>query len=102
MDMEALSNTILLGDSYGKYLLTENEKYSGYAFGGLTIAGILGVIAFFVFNNPLYMFIRVYQFLRLAPITRIILTKLPKKQNAWTFLWNCNALRRFLRYVFYQ
>ncbi|MGH1384489.1 tetratricopeptide repeat protein [Kordia sp.] len=53
--MESLSNTILLGDSYGKYLLTDNEKYSGYAFGGLTLAGILGVIAFFTFNDPLYM-----------------------------------------------
>lgn len=53
--MEALSNTILLGDSYGKYLLTEDEKYSGYAFGSLTLAGLLGVAAFFVFDNPLYM-----------------------------------------------
>ncbi|WP_298517225.1 tetratricopeptide repeat protein [uncultured Kordia sp.] len=52
--MEALSNTILLGDSYGKYLLTENQKYSGYAFGGLTLAGILAVIAFLTFNNPMY------------------------------------------------
>ena len=66
--MEALSNTILLGDSYGKYLLTENEKYSGYAFGGLTITGILGVIAFFVFNNPLYMLFGFTSFCALLPL----------------------------------
>jgi tetratricopeptide (TPR) repeat protein len=53
--MESLSNTILLGDSYGKYLLTDNEKYSGYTFGGLLLAGVLGTGAFFLFDNQLYM-----------------------------------------------
>ncbi|WP_420571395.1 tetratricopeptide repeat protein [Kordia sp.] len=53
--MESLSNTILLADSYGKYLLTNEEKYSGYTFGGLLLGGILGTIAFFVFGNPLFM-----------------------------------------------
>ncbi|WP_298424243.1 tetratricopeptide repeat protein [uncultured Kordia sp.] len=53
--MESLSNTILLLDSYGKYLLTDNEKYSGYAFGSLTFAGIASVIVYFIIGNPLFM-----------------------------------------------
>jgi len=53
--MEPLSNTILLADSYGKYLLKDREKYSGYAFGGLTLAGLLSVGAFFALGNPLFM-----------------------------------------------
>ncbi len=66
--MESLSNTILLGDSYGKYLLTDNEKYSGYAFGGLTLAGIVGVILFFALNNPLYMLWAFTCFCALLPL----------------------------------
>lgn len=53
--MESLSNTILLADSYGKYLLTDNEKYSGYAFGGLAFAGIVSVTVYFILGNPLFM-----------------------------------------------
>jgi len=53
--MEPLSNTILLADKFGKYLLKDNEKYSGYAFGGLTLAGLLSVGAFFALENPLFM-----------------------------------------------
>ncbi|WP_430410758.1 tetratricopeptide repeat protein [Kordia sp.] len=53
--MESLSNTILLADSYGKYLLTDNEKYSGYAFGGLIFAGFASVIVYFILGNPLFM-----------------------------------------------
>ena len=53
--MEPLSNTILLADSYGKYLLENNQKYSGYAFGGLTLAGLMAVGAYFAFGNELFM-----------------------------------------------
>ena len=53
--MESLSNTILLGDSYGKYLLEDNEKYSGYAFGGLAFAGIVSVTVYFILGNELFM-----------------------------------------------
>lgn len=66
--MESLSNTILLADSYGKYLLTDDEKYSGYTFGGLVLGGVLGVIIFFISNNPLFMLLGFTCFCTLLPL----------------------------------
>ncbi|QHI37351.1 Beta-barrel assembly-enhancing protease [Kordia antarctica] len=66
--MEPLSNTILLADSYGKYLLQDRQKYSGYAFGGLALAGILAVGAYFTFGNELYMLWGLTFFCALLPL----------------------------------
>lgn len=66
--MESLSNTILLLDSYGKYLLQENEKYSGYTFGGLTLAGIVAVAFYFILGNPIYMLWGTAFFCALLPL----------------------------------
>jgi len=53
--MESLSNTILLLDSYGKYLLEDNEKNSGLAFGGLAFTGMASVAVYFILGNELFM-----------------------------------------------
>lgn len=78
--MESLSNTILLADSYGKYLLTDKEKYSGYAFGGLTLAGLLGVIVFFITGHELYMLLGFTFFCALLPLPGSFLKESKKAQ----------------------
>ncbi len=77
--MEPLSNTILLADSYGKYLLKDTEKHSGYAFGGLTVAGLLAVGAYFVLGNPLFMLWGFTFFCALLPLPGSFLKE---KKNA--------------------
>jgi tetratricopeptide (TPR) repeat protein len=77
--MEPLSNTILLADSYGKYLLKDREKYSGYAFGGLTLAGLLAVGAYFALGNELFMLWGFTFFCALLPLPGSFLRE---KKNA--------------------
>ncbi|MBC8755230.1 tetratricopeptide repeat protein [Kordia sp. YSTF-M3] len=77
--MEPLSNTILLADSYGKYLLKDREKYSGYAFGGLALAGLLSVGAYFALGNELFMLWGFTFFCALLPLPGSFLKE---KKNA--------------------
>lgn len=48
--MESLSNTILIFDTYGKFLLNKDQKASGIAFGLLSVLGILNVTLFYAFG----------------------------------------------------
>lgn len=71
--MEPLSNTILNFDKYGKYLLGENERMSGFVFGGLLVSGLAALLIFY-FNDSDYALVLGATFIcTLLPLPRAFL-----------------------------
>ncbi|NER13430.1 tetratricopeptide repeat protein [Leptobacterium flavescens] len=71
--MEPLSNMILNFDKYGKYLLDNDEKYSGLSFFFLLIWATIAAIAFFVLKSDYFMVLTVAGLCALLPIPRAFL-----------------------------
>lgn len=68
--MESMSNAILNFDAYGKYLLSDDEKNSGYTFTALTALGIVSSIAYFAFKEDYYLLLTATFFCTLVPLPR--------------------------------
>ena len=68
--MESLSNAILNFDNYGKYLLSLNERRSGYMFTGLFGLGLLSLIIFYITSGDYYLLLGVTFFCALVPLPR--------------------------------
>lgn len=79
--MEPLSNTILNFDQYGKYLLSQKQKLSGYIFGGLLILGISALILFYSFDSDYALTLGVSFICALLPLPRAMLHYKKKSRN---------------------
>ena len=71
--MEPLSNTILNFDSYGKYLLSKEQRLSGYTFGGLLGIALIALIIFYITNLPYFMILSIGFLCALIPLPRAFL-----------------------------
>ncbi len=77
--MEPLSNTILNFDRYGKYLLGNAEKTSGYFFGGLLLLGLMSILVFYITDIEFALTLGITFICTLLPLPRSFL--LPTKKG---------------------
>ncbi|WP_136467856.1 tetratricopeptide repeat protein [Flagellimonas onchidii] len=68
--MEPMSNTILLFDKYGKYLLEKSQKLSGYFFGGLLLFGLVALASYYITQIPYTLILGVTFICLLIPLPR--------------------------------
>lgn len=80
--MEPMSNMILSFDSYGKYLLSDNEKLSGYTFGGLVLLGILSITVYYALDISFFLPIAVASMAAIIPLPRAFLEYSKKGRTA--------------------
>lgn len=73
--MEPLSNTILNFDTYGKYLLSNNAKISGYVFGTLLVSGLIAIASFYILNSEYSLVLGVTFICALLPLPRAFLLR---------------------------
>lgn len=71
--MEPMSNFILGFDSYGKYLLNENQKRSGLTFGLLFIVGLLSITLYYSLDIALLLTVAVAAAAAIIPLPRAFL-----------------------------
>lgn len=79
--MEPLSNTILNFDSYGKYLLDNDEKKSGFAFGALVIFSLVSAALFYFLGQNYFLVLSVTFLCLLLPFPRSFLLGSEKSKN---------------------
>jgi len=71
--MEPMSNTILSFNAYGKYLLSEKQKWSGYLFGLLLITAILSTTVFYLTTYSYFLVLAIACAAALIPLPRAFL-----------------------------
>ncbi len=71
--MEPMSNAILSLNHYGKFLLSLDEKHSGYAFATLTGLGLISIIIFYSTDIAYFLPLAVASFSALIPLPRAFL-----------------------------
>ncbi|RZS93272.1 tetratricopeptide repeat protein [Aquimarina brevivitae] len=77
--MEPMSNMILRFHSYGKYLLSKNQKASGTIFFILLVLGTIASVLYGIYDNTLILLIAIAFFATIIPATRGILA-----ESKWT------------------
>ncbi|WP_397447201.1 tetratricopeptide repeat protein [Polaribacter sp. R77954] len=71
--MESLSNAILIFDTYGKYLLDENQQKSGRAFQILLLGAILAIVSYAALDNQYFLLLGFAFLCSLVPYPRAFL-----------------------------
>ncbi len=71
--MEPMSNTILSFNAYGKYLLSEKQKWSGYLFGLLLITAIFSTTVFYLTTYSYFLVLAIACAAALIPLPRAFL-----------------------------
>ncbi len=79
--MEPLSNAILNFDNYGKYLLQQSEKISGYVFGALALLGVLSLIVFYGLGIDYALAAAITFICTLIPLPRAFLLEKKKSKS---------------------
>lgn len=82
--MESLSNSILIFDNYGKYLLNKDEKKSGETFIILLSFSIISIICYFFLKSNYFILVSFTFLCTLIPIPRAFL-KDSKKNKIFNF-----------------
>ncbi len=79
--MEPMSNAILNFDKYGKYLLHESQKISGYVFSVLLLGGIISILAFYTFGVDYTLTMAITFICAIVPLPRAFLLDSKKSKN---------------------
>ena len=78
--MEALSDTILLFDKHGKYLLDRSQKQSGYVFGLALVSAILFGILYYLLKEPILGVFAITFLCLLLPLPRAFQQEVPNNR----------------------